>query len=928
MKKILLLIFIHCLICAAFCQTPGYWQQQVNYTIDVSLNDANNTLNGFVKMQYYNKSGDSLRFIWFHVWPNAYKNDKTALSDQLLENGSKDFYFSNDDKRGYINRLDFKVDGITATVTDHPQQQDIIKLILPVPLAPNASINIQTAFHVKLPFAFSRSGYIDKSYQITQWYPKPAVYDQRGWHEMPYLDQGEFYSEFGNYEVQITVPKKYIVASTGFLQEEKKDSTTKTLRYQQNDVHDFAWFADAGYEVKHDTLQLASKIIDVYAYYHTKSAATWKNSIAFIKSAIKTKSEWLGEYPYKTVSVVESRDNADGGMEYPTITLISSPSSERMLDYVINHEVGHNWFYGILASNEREHPWMDEGMNSYYDNRYSLQQYNNSSLELFKTGTAFIDKRLPDDPEIALLEIMTAIKKDQPIETASGKFSQLNYNAIAYTKTAQWMKLLETELGKTTFDKLMQEYYKRWKFKHPYPEDFKKLAEEVSGKNLDKTFALLNTKGSIQKTVKKDLRVAAFFSMKETTKHNYIFLSPAIGFNNYDKFMIGGLIHNYTVPTAKFQFVVAPLYATGSKKFNGTGKITYNVYPGNKGAKMEISANVAKFSADTFTDSTGTVNYLQFTKIAPSIKYTFANKDPRSTLRKYIQWTSFFISETTLRFQRDTILQQDVITYPKEQRYVNQLQFVIDNNRVLYPYHAALQAEQGKGFVRFNFTGNYFFNFAEGGGMNVRLFAGKFIYTGDQTFLTQYETDRYHLNMTGPKGYEDYTYSNYFVGRNDFRYALYDRNLSLTKNIFRGLPEQQIMERDGFFKVKTDLLSNKIGKTDNWLTAINFTTSIPKKINPLELLPIKIPLKIFVDIGTYAEAWDKNASTSRFLYDAGLQLSLFKNVVNIYMPLLYSKVYRDYFKSTIPEKRFLKNISFSINLKNASLRKLIPQSPF
>ena len=212
--------------------------------------------------------------------------------------------------------------------------------------------------------------------------------------------------------------------------------------------------------------------------------------------------------------------------------------------------------------------------------------------------------------------------------------------------------------------------------------------------------------------------------------------------------------------------------------------------------------------------------------------------------------------------------------------------------------------------------------------MNVRLFAGKFIYTGDQTYLTQYETDRYHLNMTGPKGYEDYTYSNYYVGRNDFKYALYNRDLSLVKNAFRGAPGQQIMERDGFFKVRTDLLSSKVGKTDDWLTAINFTTSIPKKINPLELLPVKIPLKIFVDIGTYAEAWDKDATTSRFLYDAGFQLSLFRNVLNIYLPVFYSKVYDNYFKSTIPEKRFLKNISFSIDLQNAALKKLVPQSPF
>ena len=235
-----------------------------------------------------------------------------------------------------------------------------------------------------------------------------------------------------------------------------------------------------------------------------------------------------------------------------------------------------------------------------------------------------------------------------------------------------------------------------------------------------------------------------------------------------------------------------------------------------------------------------------------------------------------------------------------------------ENKRKLYPYKGALQVEQGEGFVRTNFTGNYYFNYAKGGGINVRLFAGKFFYTAEKTFLKQFETDPYHLNMTGPNGYEDYTYSNYFVGRNEFE----------------NFSTQQIMIRDGGFKVRTDLLSSKAGKTDNWLTAINLTTDIPKIINPLQMLPVKIPLKAFLDIGTYAEAWKKNAATGRFVYDAGLQLSLFKDVVNIYVPLLYSKVYSNYFKSTIPEKRFLKNIVFSIDLQNFQLQKIMPQIAF
>jgi hypothetical protein len=374
--------------------------------------------------------------------------------------------------------------------------------------------------------------------------------------------------------------------------------------------------------------------------------------------------------------------------------------------------------------------------------------------------------------------------------------------------------------------------------------------------------------------------------------------------------MIGALIHNYTVPLTKLQFVMAPLYATRSKQLNGLARLSYTFYPGEKGQKFELAVAGATFSGDNYTDSTNTTHAQRFSKIVPSLKYVFANKNPRSSITKYIQWKTFLINEQGLLFTRDTVNQVDVITYPTESRYINQLRFVIENNRVLYPYKGALQVEQGEGFVRAAFTGNYFFNYAKGGGMDVRLFAGKFFYLGDKTFIKQFETDPYHLNMTGPKGNEDYTYSNYFVGRNEFE----------------KFSSQQIMIRDGGLKVRTDYLSNKIGKTDDWLAAANFTSTIPKAV-----LPFKLPLKVFIDIGTYAEAWKKNAPTARFVYDAGLQFSLFKNLINIYVPILYSKEYKDYYKSILTEKGLpllLKKISFSIDLQNISLKKLVPQIPF
>lgn len=926
----------------AFCQNT-YWQQQVNYNIDVSLNDVNHSLDGFVKIKYTNNSPDTLYYIWFHIWPNAFKNDHTAFSDQLLENDRTDFYFSNNDKRGYINRLNFRVNSNAAITEDHPQHQDIIKLILPTPLAPASSCNIETPFHVKLSYNFSRGGHIEQQYQITQWYPKPAVYDHKGWHAMPYLDEGEFYSEFGNYNVQITLPENYVVAATGNLQEQEEKewllkrktftsekikqktasnktitivnipsaSKTKTLHYMQNNVHDFAWFASKEFRIKTDELQLPSgKKIAVYAYYYPDNEAIWSNSIQLIKQAILTKSKWLGEYPYDVVSVVED-ERDDGGMEYPTITFLSSGGTEKMLDLVINHEVGHNWFYGILASNERQHPWMDEGMNTFYDTRYMQQQYGNTSIDIISSKSSFVKNRMPGDIMQTLLQSAVAVKKDQPIETPSEKFNSSNYNSIAYTKTGNWMALLEKELGTPLFDSCMKTYYRQWQFKHPYPEDFKKIIEQVSGKNTDSLFSLLHKKGPLQNnTSKKDIKFTSFFSFKETDKHNYIFIMPAVGFNFYDKLMIGGLLHNYTMPASKLQFAVAPLYGVKSKKINGIGKVSYSWFPGNNGGRAEISLSAAKFSGDTFTDSTNTINYLRFSKIVPSFKYVFGAKNSRSPVIKFIQWKTFLINETELLFDRDPVTQVETIRYPVKSRYVNQLQFAIENERVLYPYKGVLMAEQGSGFVRTSFTGNYFFNYGENGGLNLRIFGGKFFYTTDKTFIKQFETERYHLNMTGPRGNEDYTYSNYFAGRNEFE----------------GLLTQQMMIRDGGFKIGTDLLFDKVGKTDNWLIAANITSSIPKSINPLQVLPVKIPLKVFLDIGSSAATWNGKAGAGKFVYDAGLQVPIARGLINVYIPLLYSKVYRDYFTSYITDKKFIHKLAFSIDFSSSILKKALPLS--
>ncbi|MFL5774159.1 MAG: M1 family metallopeptidase, partial [Flavisolibacter sp.] len=678
---------------------------------------------------------------------------------------------------------------------------------------------------------------------------------------MPYLDQGEYYSEFGSFDVRITVPKNFKVAATGVLQEEteklwlgqlnKNDDSakkqfhqkttkpvkikstipassteTKTISFKQDNIHDFAWFANKEFIVDSDTCQLPNgHIIQVYSFYTAKEEGIWKHSVECAKSALRFYSEQVGPYPYSVATVVQGPESFGGGMEYPTITVISPVSSEKELDMVIAHELGHNWFYGILASNERDHPWMDEGMNSFYENKYTESRYGPQS-----------------HVEELIYQTKAKRKTDQPIETSSEKFSETNYGVIAYYKTAAWMRLLEMNLGEAEFKKLMQSYFEQWKFRHPYPEDFETLLRTSTNHDVQNLLDALHRKGILPGDEAKGFKIVSpliknsIRSYLHDPAKNIVFISPVAGINSYDKFMLGGFISNYKLPPNNFQYLLTPMYAVGSKKFAGLARMSYSIHSEKLIRKTDIFLNAANFTMDEFKDTAGNKLFMRFQKLVPGIRLTFKEKDPRSTITKSIQWKTFLIREQSLNIKPDTIINGIDTTLflkyqlPEEGRYLNQLSFSYQNFRALYPFDVLLRVEQAKDFLRPTITANYFFNYREGG-LQFRFFAGKFIYLNGRTIRKQFENDRYFLNMTGPKGYEDYTYSDYFLGRNKFE----------------GTESQQIMMRDGAFKVRTDLLAAKIGKTDNWLTAINLSSSIPDKINPLSLLPIKIPLRVFFD---------------------------------------------------------------------------------
>ena len=518
MKKLLLLLL-------PFAALSQYFQQDVSYKIEVKLDDKNHVLRGFEMLSYKNNSSQTLEEIYMHVWPNAYKNKETALAQQLKRNDGDKIAKAEEKDLGFIDSLDFKINGELVKWNYSEAHQDIVVLKLSEGLKPGESIEITTPFKVKIPSgSISRLGHIGQSYQITQWYPKPAVYDQNGWNAMPYLNQGEFYSEFGSFDVKITIPANYVVGATGelqtasevaFLSDKVNESNKKlekllqqetdrsknfpesatewkTIQFKQDRVHDFAWFADKRFLVLKGEVVLphSKDTVTTWAMFTPQNAKLWANSLEYLNDGTYYYSLWNGDYPYKHVTAIDGTISAGGGMEYPMITVIGNASNKEELEVVIVHEVGHNWFYGILGSNERVHGWMDEGLNTLNEMRYVQTKYpdNTRFSDMVAGGRFHLNDLDHHDSGDIMYRSLASFGLDQPLETHSDDFSSFNYGAIMYQKTGVIFYYLMDYLGAEKFDAAMSAYYQQWKFKHPQPTDLRKVLETETGKDLSWLF--------------------------------------------------------------------------------------------------------------------------------------------------------------------------------------------------------------------------------------------------------------------------------------------------------------------------------------------------------------------------------------------------------------------------------------------------------
>lgn len=488
MKKIVTSLLSLTIILSAFAQ-PDRWQQRVKYVMDVDMNVQNNQFTGKQKLEYWNNSPDTLTRVFYHLYFNAFQPgsmmDTRSRRQGTIPAGRgadwddrvKDRILNlKPDEIGYQKVLSLKMNG-------RPQKFEVLETILEVkldkPILPKTKVVFDMEFEAQVPLQIRRSGRDNPTtnvrYSMSQWYPKLCEYDYEGWHPTPYIAR-EFYGVWGDFEVNISIDKTYILGGTGYLQNAaqigygyetpgtavvRPAGNKLTWKFLAPNVHDFMWAADPGF--KHVSKKVKSDLVFHVLYKENDpKAAAWEKILDDAARALPFIEKTFGPYTYKQYSFIQG---GDGGMEYPMATLLAGTGAWL-------HEWMHNWYQGIMGTNESLYAWMDEGFTSYASSRVS----------------AFLSGRTGFAQESNYRGYFSLVKsgKEEPLTTHADHFNTNSaYSAAAYSKGAVFMEQLGYITGAATRDKILLEYYRLWRFKHPNAADLIRLSEKVSDMKLD-----------------------------------------------------------------------------------------------------------------------------------------------------------------------------------------------------------------------------------------------------------------------------------------------------------------------------------------------------------------------------------------------------------------------------------------------------------
>ena len=477
------IIFALVLFQLSFSQ--DYWQQHVDYEMNISVDISDFTYDGDQSIVYTNNSNDTINKVYYHLFFNAFKpNSQMDVRSRTIRDpdrrvGSRIVALEEKDY-GDISVSTLKQDGKDVYFEVN---ETVLLARLNKPLLPGKKTKLEMVFTAQIPLQIRRSGKLNKEgvdMTMTQWFPKLAEFDSEGWHPNPYIGR-EFHGVWGNYSVNITIDKNYVVGGTGYLLNaneighgysekalKEKEEATNTWKFYAPDVHDFAWAADPDYI--HDIKKSESGVDLHFFYKPTVNVDDWKKLQDDSVKLMKYFEESIGPYPWKQYSIIQG---GDGGMEYAMCTMITGERPYPSLLGVTAHEMAHAWFQHLLATNEAKHAWMDEGFTEYVTSL--SENYVND-----------VDPEFPHKSSYDRYYLLASSGFEQAQTIHSDRYDyNFAYGASAYSKGSVFLSQLGYIIGKENLDKTLKRYYEEFKFKHPTPNDFKRVAEKVSDLELE-----------------------------------------------------------------------------------------------------------------------------------------------------------------------------------------------------------------------------------------------------------------------------------------------------------------------------------------------------------------------------------------------------------------------------------------------------------
>ena len=464
-------------------------QRVVAYWIDAQLDTSAKTLDATEILEYRNPSDQPVSTIPFHLYLNAFRPQSTYARESHRD--GMNLYFSKEEQ-GEIDIKSIALEGygdlaqnMRFIAPDDGNQDDhtVMEITLPKPLAPQEAVRFHIAFHDKFPLSAARTGYKRDFIMGAQWFPKVGVLWHGAWNCHQYHDDTEFFSDFGTYNVNLRLPESYIVGASGIQTgEEQNADDTKTLSFRGEDIHDFAWAASPHFQIADDTLVNSLGTVKLHALILASHADETDRYLSVLKQTMQKFDEWYGPYPYKQITLIDPEPGSNmGGMEYPTLITGEAHWWEPSwlyygLEVTVAHEFGHQYWYGMVATNEFEEPWLDEGINSYSEDKVMGSIFGRNT-SMLNARTAYTS-----DSEFHRLFYLSLPDED-PIVRQGWKFANMaSYGSIVYGKTATALNTLEAVLGEDTVRQALRIYFHRYRFTHPTGTDFIDTLIEVSGR--------------------------------------------------------------------------------------------------------------------------------------------------------------------------------------------------------------------------------------------------------------------------------------------------------------------------------------------------------------------------------------------------------------------------------------------------------------